>query len=127
MKSPWSVAGGIEYSKGKTRIEISAEYFCKIALYKMIRAEAKPFVYPTEVYEDLNLEELEFLSIYNYANSVLNVGIAIEQKINEKYTYIGSFRTDFSNFIDEVETDEYIMAGGDWNLFHFASGVSLMR
>ncbi len=127
VKSPWSVAFGVEHQRNSTRIEISGEYFSRLKQYKMIKAEALPFVYPTEIFNEINLGELEFLSVYNYADPVFNIALAVEQEINSKITYIGSFSTDFSIHRDDESFEEYAISGGDWNLYHFASGISLTK
>mgnify|MGYP006283677113 CR=1 FL=1 len=127
MKSPWSVAFGMEHHKDATRIELSGEYFSRLKPYKMIKAEALPFVYPTQIFDEINLGELEFLSVYNYADPVFNIALAVEHQINPKLTYIGSFSTDFSMHRDDESFEEYAMSGGDWNLYHFASGISVTR
>ncbi|MDZ7742261.1 MAG: hypothetical protein U5Q03_11035 [Bacteroidota bacterium] len=127
MKSPFSVAFGVEHLGNKTRIEVSGEYYGRLKIYKMIRAEALPFIYPTEIFDEIDLGELEFLSVYDYADPVFNVAVAIEQKISQKLTYIGSFRTDFTMHRNDSKLEEFSLYGGDWNLFHLASGLSFTK
>ena len=56
--------------------------------------------------------------------SVLNVGIAVEHKLNDKFTGYAAIRTDFSNGNYE---DIHGLAVGftDFNIYHFTLGTSM--
>ncbi len=123
-KSPLSIAAGVQYKGSKTRIELSAEYFFGIKPYRMIRAEARPFVYPPQLVPEEIQSEYSFLSIYNYANPVLNAGLGLGHDLSEKASILCGFRTDFNFQRSEKITDGYLIPTGSWDLYHITAGLS---
>ena len=43
------------------------------------------------------LDSAELLRVYDSMNSVFNIGLAVEHKMNDKITGYAAIRTDFSN------------------------------
>ena len=96
-KTPLSVNLGVSYNFGRLELAAAAEWFSKIDRYDMIE-------------ENDNSEDLQFppssdpsFAIPQMAHkSILNVGLSWEYDFKETYSYIGSFRTDFSYFDSEA-------------------------
>jgi long-subunit fatty acid transport protein len=55
--------------------------------------------------------------------SVLNAGIAVEHKLNDKFTGYAAIRTDFSNANLE-DIDGLFIGFTDFNIYHFTAGTS---
>ncbi len=92
-RSPWSVGAGITQYIGKSKINISAEYFSNIPKYTVMKASD----YFGQSAWDTNVFELvdEF-------NKLLNAGIGVEIFLAEKLAFYTSFCTDFSAVVDNV-------------------------
>ncbi|MFC2106786.1 OmpP1/FadL family transporter [Bacteroidota bacterium] len=123
-KTPLSVSAGLRYSTEKTNIEITAEYFAEIQPYDIIKAEEKPVVYPSEIFDN-EIGSIKFVNVKGAANDVLNVAIGWQQVITDKFDFLCGFRTDFNNFTIQDELfDGIVMSGRTWNLYHITLGAS---
>jgi len=122
-KSPFSIAVGIEYKfSDETFIHFAAEWFAPISTYVVMQPESSDFIlnHPINV-NPVNSEEL--LRVYDSMKSVLNVGIAVEHKLNDKLTGYAAFRTDFSNANYE-DIDGLAIGFTALNIYHFTMGAS---
>jgi hypothetical protein len=109
-KSPVSVAAGAAWTKGDTKVYASAEWFDAIGRYDVL--ETKPFVSQTE--GDTLLNEAT-----QAAAAVLNAGVGLEQILNPKVRFYGSFRTDFSSFVPYQGRS---VSFSTWDIYHLSAG-----
>ncbi len=123
-KMPWAFGLGAKYSFGKTALSLSAEYFARIETYDMSPAYNKPVVYPPTIYTEELIGEIDFLSVKGWAEPVFNVALGWEQKLNEPFTLLMGFRTNFNNFKEDKSTDDIAMWGRTWDLYHLSGGVT---
>lgn len=124
-KTPPSIALGVEYKfqKTGTRIGIATEYFFRIKEYEILRGKDQAYVRPIEAYGGEIIPN--FLVARGSSVQVINVGVGLEQRINERiYLFLGS-RTDFNSTISLLNT-----TGGNanslnpnyWHFLHFTLG-----
>ena len=119
-KTPFSANFGISYDWGRIKLAAAAEWFSKIDRYNMIEAND-------------NSEDLQFppsadpnFAIPQMAHkSVINAGLTWEYEFKEVYSYIGSFRTDFSYFDDDAlnKNEDFVPIATTWDIYHFTSGI----
>ena len=123
-KSPFSIAAGIEYKlTEKTLVHFMAEWFAPLSTYVVMQPESDNFIRnnPTTIRPR---DSAELLRVYDSMKSVLNAGIAVEHKLNEKFTGYAAIRTDFSN-ANYGEIDGLFIGFTDFNIYHFTAGTSV--
>lgn len=121
-KTPWIVDIGIEYQFNNTKLSVVAAWFSRVDTYNMVEKKEGSSDFNTVF--TFNPQ----FAIPQMANkSVLNIGIAIEQKITEHLSYLGSFRTDFNYFDDsQLERfDDFVPYMAFWDMYHITSGFML--
>jgi hypothetical protein len=122
-KSPFSIAAGIEYKiSDETLVHLSAEWFAPLSTYVVMQPESDNFIRnnPTTIRPR---DSAELLRVYDSMKSVLNAGLAVEQKLNDKFTGYAAFRTDFSNANFE-DINGLFLGFTDFNIYHFTAGTS---
>ncbi len=92
-KSPWAVGFGIGIPLSKGTVHISTEWYSQIQEYSILRID--PFV-GQSTGDSVRFELEENLK------SLLNLGIGLEWHFNDKISAYGSFATDFSAVLDEL-------------------------
>ncbi|MDX1372775.1 MAG: hypothetical protein R3321_09915, partial [Nitrososphaeraceae archaeon] len=65
----------------------------------------------------------EILKVYDAMKSVFNIGVAVEQKLSDKFTGYAAIRTDFSN-ANYKEINGLFLGFTDVNIYHFTAGLS---
>jgi hypothetical protein len=123
-KSPFSISAGFEYTiSEKTKIHFAAEWFAPLSTYVVMQPESDNFVRNSpDIIGPLN--SAQFLQVSDAMKSILNVGLALEQKLNDKFTGYAAFRTDFSN-ANYKTVDGLFIGYTDFNIYHFTIGTSL--
>jgi hypothetical protein len=121
--SPYYIGAGIEYKfSDKTIAHLSAEWFGPLSTYVVLQPESHDFIRNTvgvfPVYDSA-----ELLRVYDAMKTTLNVGIALEQKLTDKFTGYAAVRTDFSN-ANFPEIDGLRVGFTDWDIYHFTLGAS---
>ncbi len=122
--SPFSIAAGLEYKvSDETLIHLAMEWFAPLSTYVVMQPESGDFILnnPAEVRP---VDSAELLRIHDSMKSVFNVGLAVEQKLNDKFTGYAAFRTDFSNANIE-DIDGLYLGFTDFNIYHFTAGTSI--
>ena len=122
-KSPFSIAAGIEYKiSDETLVHLSAEWFAPLSTYVVMQPESDNFIRnnPTTIRPR---DSAELLRVYDSMKSVFNAGIAVEQKLSERFTGYAAIRTDFSNANFE-SIDGLYLGFTDFNIYHFTAGTS---
>jgi hypothetical protein len=116
----------MDYKSAKTRFVISAEYFSRIDTYHLLEPVSEPFVYPTSYLDSASIKPLidSYLHVENASRSVLNAGIGFSQLVSKQFTILLGAYTDFSSYDKPPEADELLHGSGNWNIYHFSTGVS---
>ena len=123
-RTPLSVAAGIRHESPKTKIEIAAEYFLRLDPYVMIKADPKPFIYPSNLIPSEIQKEYNFLSVYDYKIHVINAAIGLEQTLSEKVDLLCGFHTDFNFRGEKVDVPGDIIPSSTWDFYHFTAGIN---
>ena len=89
-RTPWSIGGGLEFTMGKTRLSLSAEYFAEVAPYSIIDDIDDPFDG-----QATTLETTETIVKQGFKR-VINVAVGIERTLSAKYSWFLGGRSDFS-------------------------------
>jgi len=122
-KTPLSIAAGIEYKiSDETIVHLAMEWFAPVSTYVVMQPESGDFIL-NQAFQTKAYDSAELLRVYDSMNSVFNVGLAVEHKMNDKITGYAAIRTDFSNANYE---DIHGLALGytDFNIYHFTLGAS---
>jgi len=123
-KSPFSISAGIEYKiSDETLVHLAAEWFAPLSTYVVMQPESDNFIRNNPVIIRPR-DSAELLRIYDSMRSVFNAGVAVEQKLNDKFTGYAAFRTDFSNANFE-DIDGLFLGFTDLNIYHFTVGTSV--
>ena len=126
-KLPWSVALGYEYQFAKgTRIMFASEVFMPVKRYTVFVDPDPVTIRPEEIYQGATVDS--FLFKTNELRLVVNASIGLEQPINEKLTYLMSFRTDFNS--TDFDSERNVTASINttfWNSYHFSTGITWKR
>lgn len=131
---PISIATGLGVHFQRAYIGISGEFFAGIPLYRMVTAEPRSVVYPT----NLSTGAIDFLSVWHYAKPVLNGAIGYEQAVHEKLRIHLGFRTDFSyryalpkqlaaGDLPHTYLQKTMFLLPSIDMFHLSAGASWMR
>lgn len=120
-RTPASLAAGVEYNfeDSGTLLAASTEWFGGQGQYSMVKPRSKEFVRPTGAVP--GLDSAEFFRVLDSGDAVLNVAVGVEQKLTEKFSLIGSFRTDFETH-QEIQDAGMQRALSSWDLYHFTLG-----
>ncbi len=122
-KTPFSMAAGVEYTLSEeTKIHFAAEWFAPLSPYVVMQPESDNFIRnnPQNIKP---LNSAVILRVFDAMKSTFNLGLAVERKLNEKFTGYAAFRTDFSNA--NYEDIEGLSLGfTDFNIYHFTAGTS---
>lgn len=122
-KTPFSIAAGIEYRfSEETTIHFAAEWFAPLSTYAVMQPESGEFILNNPATIDPGDSE-DLLRVYDSMKPVFNLGIALEQKMNDKVTGYAAIRTDFSNANYE-EIKGLFIGFTDFNIYHFTLGAS---
>jgi hypothetical protein len=122
-KSPFSIAAGIQYTFSEdTKVHFACEWFAPLSTYVVMQPESDNFIRNGSP-QERPIDSAELLKVYDAMKSVFNVGIALEQKLNDKITGYAAIRTDFSN-ADFGAIDGLYVGFTDWNNYHFTVGAS---
>ncbi|MEM9675039.1 MAG: hypothetical protein AAF992_20770 [Bacteroidota bacterium] len=126
VKSPFTIAGGVQYRFARSLLAFSAQYFGSVDPYAIIQAEEAAFVRYGEVGSNLGSQDL--LIIRGGARSVLNAVLGYERNLNEQLTMNLSFRNDMS-YLDPslVEEQGFTTNISSWDIYHLTGGVTIHR
>ncbi len=147
FKSPNSIAFGIEYQISNTTFLIGSEYFWAISPYNLATPSDATFYRSGLIYLESKNNTLkganssEYLKITEGNKSVINIGLAVEQRLSKKWKLLASFRTDNSSY-QKVSNNfwQYYYGEGDnsflvsqkisitnINIYHFSLGASYRK
>ncbi len=122
FKSPFSIALGYNLESGNYKFGFAVEYFNEINPYNLISGAENGTLINTT---NSDITETEALSLKFGQRSIVNFAISYEQKLNEKFTILSGFRTNFSTSKDvnytESDINTYIK-DIDINVYHITGG-----
>jgi hypothetical protein len=122
-RSPFSMAAGIEYKiSDETFVHLAMEWFAPLSTYVVMQPESGDFILNNPITIKPR-DSAETLRVYDSMKSVFNIGIAVEHKLNDRFTGYAAFRTDFSNANFE-DIDGLFLGFTDFNIYHFTAGTS---
>ncbi len=123
-KSPLTIGVGIEYCiSDKLNIGITTEYFFKIDQYNVIKPKSKSFykgILFDESGDEFNSSEL--LKVTDRKSDVTNIALGLEYVHDEFISTYASFRTDFRNNRNEVNSGT-ALGVSDWHIYHSSIGA----
>lgn len=126
FKSPFSVALGTNYEKGRSSAGIAVQYYSGIDIYDIMEPVPGSFVRPAELAPQLQSDA--FLRNRAGAKSVLNIAVGYEHKLSETISLLFSGRNDMSYFDDELNEGTGIKTTiSSWDIYHFTGGVTIDR
>ncbi|MEZ5007597.1 MAG: hypothetical protein R2753_05525 [Chitinophagales bacterium] len=109
LKTPFSIAAGLIFKiKEVNTINFSSEFFAGIPAYSMIK------------FNEIDHEGLE-----TNARPLINFALGWQIRLNQQFSYLGGFRTDF-NFSRDIKNANYQLQTSDWNIYHFSSGINFL-
>lgn len=111
--SPASIAAGVSYRIGKTRIYATTEYFGSTSEYKVL----DPRTFEAQVSGDTISIDLT-----NSARAVFNWGIGLENGFGSNYSVYAAFFTDKSTARGETPTR---LSATTWNIYHVSAGGAI--
>lgn len=124
FKSPFSVALGTNFEKGNSSLGIAVQYYSGIDIYDIMEPAPGSFVRPIELAP--NLQSDLFLRNRAAAESVLNVAVGYEHKLNDEISLLISGRNDMSYFDNELNEGTGIKTTiSSWDIYHFTGGVTI--
>jgi hypothetical protein len=106
----WAVGAGGAYWGKKINLHFSAEWYNAVKKYHPLTIE--PFYSQSSGDTIRNEINQEFIN-------VLNAGIGIDYKLNDKVSLSASFITDFSANIESLKSN---ISLSKWNIYHISAG-----
>jgi hypothetical protein len=122
-KTPFSIAAGIEYKfSDETFIHLAMEWYTPLSTYAVMKPDSGNFIAnnPATINQR---NSADILKVYDAMKNVFNIGIAVEQKLNDNLKGYAAIRTDFSN-ANFKDVDGLFVGFTDLNVYHFTVGLS---
>ena len=113
-ESPWSVAAGGAYRRGRNTFQGTVEWFDKVDGYDVL--ETSPFAGQADAAGLLK-------RLHQQAKSVVNFGFGFQRKLSEGFSYYGAFTTDFS-FANKDDSATNSLS--TWDIYHLTAGASFL-
>jgi hypothetical protein len=108
-RAPWSVAGGATWRRPGTAIHTTVEWFSSVETYDILELEPAPVAGTTSTIP---------LRFQGAAESVVNVGAGLEQRLTDRVTLYGGVARDSSAYVPERDTF------GAWDLVDVTVGFT---
>ena len=112
--SPWSVAVGGAYRRGKNSFHGTVEWFDSVAPFDVL--DASPFG------SDPAAAGL-VKRLQQKAKSVVNFGVGYQRAASERFSYYAAFTTDFT-FAEKDEAATNSLS--TWDIYHVTAGASVL-
>ncbi|HEX9251154.1 MAG TPA: hypothetical protein VF870_02880 [Ignavibacteriaceae bacterium] len=109
-KTSWSVGFGAAYWGKSLSVHFSAEWYDAVKKYNPIKLDP--------LYSQ-SREEYFTREISQQFKSIINAGIGIDYKLNDKFSLAGSFITDFSANDTNAESN---ISLSRWDIYHISGG-----
>lgn len=131
MKSPFSVAIGLEwfFPKTNTRLTATAEAFAPINEYIIAQSTDPVYIRPTDQYLGATAKP-DFMLLKDSKAPIINFGFGLDQKIGKKTTLYLGVRTDFNNGY-QIANNRSILTNRPNQAYshylHFSGGVTYKK
>jgi hypothetical protein len=112
-RSPWSVAVGGAFRRGRDTVHGTVEWFGALDPYEVV--DSSPF--PDNEAGNSLRDRLQ-----QRANSVVNFGFGYQRKVSERFSMYGAFTTDFT-YAEKGDSGSSSLS--TWDIYHVTAGVSL--
>jgi hypothetical protein len=122
LKDPLAIALGLHYRSpdDKNSILFTAEYFFPIKEYDMLELEQDNNQATPSVQDSLGMSVIPFK---RKTNGVLNAGFGYRKYINEKVSFLGGFRTDFTAADQEfLRESNFLLNRIPYDQLHLTAG-----
>jgi hypothetical protein len=113
-ESPWSVAAGGAYRRGRSAFHATVEWFGPVSGFDVL---------DTSGFASDPAAAGLITRLHQQAKSVVNFGVGYEHRASARLAYYGAFTTDYS-FADSYDrgADNTLST---WNIYHVTAGTSL--
>jgi hypothetical protein len=113
-RSPLSLAAGLAYSIGPTRLHAAAEWFNSVDEFRVL---------DTETFVSQSDSSVMTNDVIEHLDPVVNFGLGVEHTFTPTFSAFAAFRTDFSPLPDSSAANSTMSR---WDLTHVSSGVSFI-
>jgi hypothetical protein len=131
LKSPLSLAIGLEWDFPKTNTKITgtAEWFAAVPEYVIAQSDAPVYIRPTDQYMNATVPQ-SFMQLTAKYSPVVNIGFGLDQRIGKKTNLYLGVRTDFNNGY-QIDSNRTILTNKlnqAYNHYlHFSGGVTYRK
>ena len=112
--SPWSVAAGGAYRRGKNSFHGTVEWFGSVPSFDVL----DPSSFASDPAATGLVKRLQ-----QKAKSVVNFGAGYQRTVNERFSYYAAFTTDFT-FAEKDEAATNALS--TWDIYHVTAGASVL-
>ncbi len=122
FKSPFSIALGYNIEFERDQFGIAIEYFNDIAPYRVVTGEETGNFINTTTNM---VSESDFLDLSYGQKSIVNIAVSYERHINEAFTMLTGFRTNFTTSLEAGYSEEFKYNHIEdiyINYYHFTGG-----
>ena len=112
--SPWSVAAGGAYRRGKNSFHGTVEWFGSVPSFDVL----DPSSFASDPAATGLVKRLQ-----QKAKSVVNFGAGYQRTANERFSYYAAFTTDFT-FAEKDEAATNALS--TWDIYHLTAGASIL-
>ncbi|MBS1489802.1 MAG: outer membrane protein transport protein [Bacteroidetes bacterium] len=132
-KTPLSVSIGLEYHSEKTIVALVGEWFATVARYNIMSPLIRTPVLPRSVNTYL---DSGYMTLYAHNNSVINLGVALQQQVSRQLALHLGFATDMNYAKDDKflnysalnnQVGKIIINQSSWDIFHHTVGISYKK
>ncbi len=125
MKDPFSLAIGLHFQSkdNKNSLLFTAEYFFPIEAYEMLSIEPGSQQATPAVIDSLGGSIIPGI---RQANSVFNVAVGYRKYLNEKVSFLGGFRTDFSSAETDPLDNNFLLSRIPYDQYHLTAGSAVI-
>ena len=126
LKDPLSLALGLHYRSpdNKNSLLFTAEYFFPIEIYNMLELEEGTQQSTPAVQDSIRGS---IIPSKRRTNSVFNIALGYRKYLNEKVSFLGGFRTDFSAADQKtLEDNSFVLTRIPYDQFHLTAGSAVI-
>jgi hypothetical protein len=113
-QSPWSVAAGGAWRRGRNAFHATVEWFDSVPAFDVL--DTSPFAGDAAAAGLLK-------RLNHQARSVVNFGAGYQRTVSERFSYYAAFTTDFT-FANKDESGTNSLS--TWDIYHLTAGTSVV-
>jgi hypothetical protein len=111
-QSPWSIAGGAGYRRGKNGLHATVEWFGSVHGFDVLDTSS--------LADDPGAADL-VKRLHQQAKSVVNFGVGYQRTVSDRFSCYAAFTSDFT-FADKENAATNALS--TWDIYHLAAGTS---